>query len=82
MKQEFSHCRILGHAWIFTRVWKSQGNWVQGRECTRCRTTREVVIQKGTGKILGSSYKYPNGYQVKGGVDRAALLMSEIENQK
>lgn len=78
---EYIECRTLAHAWIYTEVQRDGRDYVQGRECVRCRTRKWVRLSR-FGEIKTSWYAYPRDYQVDGGVtqrDRNRMRIRAIE---
>lgn len=57
---EYAACRAWGHAWDFTTVDRSGGEYIQGMRCLRCPTVRSVRINARTGtREHGNKYQYP-----------------------
>jgi len=74
LQADHAHCRIYSHDWdavddiVFTR----EGYW-ETLLCVRCGTQRRALIERGTGYVKSRGYKYPKGYQIKGGITRQQL---------
>lgn len=57
---QYVACRSWMHAWEFTTVERSGGEYIQGMRCLRCPTEKTVRINARTGmREHGSTYKYP-----------------------
>jgi len=79
----FEDCRDLRHSWVrqSDEVLYSEGNahlFTRTVLCSRCDTTRidTYRVPPGGRHLLvrvGSRYKYPTGYVVKGGYDVDAM---------
>lgn len=68
IKAEFIDCRNYQHSWKAHDVEVDGKVYVESTICTRCHTVRKRRIHKHTGELIpGSSYHYPEGYQVAGG---------------
>lgn len=81
--EEYRMCRVFQHAWDYTTVKRSGGNYLQGLICIRCGTERFVKIDARTGLSSGSRYTYAPNYLFKGGgalsvEERAELRLVEI----
>jgi hypothetical protein len=67
---EFVGCRTISHSWRYNDVKMDRKNYVQSLVCIHCGTLRYKVYSP-TGGNLGSSYKYPPGYLIKGSLSPA-----------
>lgn len=57
---QYAACRSFLHAWEFTTVDRSGGEYLQGMRCMRCSTEKTVRISARTGlRQGGNKYKYP-----------------------
>ena len=59
---DYEECRLYGHAWNTESVGFSSKSIEEGLVCTRCSTERINQLQRRTGIITNSRYKYPKGY--------------------
>ena len=66
-----ARCRIKGHNWHTIGIEFSRECITETLECMDCITIRVADIDRGSGLILRSSYRYQSDYQVSGGVAQA-----------
>lgn len=78
----FLDCRDMGHAWErASDVTKERSGGVVSfsrvLKCQRCETVRQdkYVVGDVVVSAKGKTYKYPKGYQVKGGMSRGEARM-------
>jgi CobQ-like glutamine amidotransferase family enzyme len=95
MQTTHIQCRDFGHAWQPYTVERipQRKRWAETLRCSRCRTHRVRFITE-TGALVGSTYRYVEGYRVEGvgrmdagarAVMRLAVLqrlIHEIESEK
>ena len=78
----YLECRTYGHAWEEAEVLMEKKGFLVARLfCMRCHTSRVDLVRQRTGEVLKRKYKYPFGYLVKGGVQRAAARREMYEER-
>lgn len=68
----YPQCRVYGHKWDSVWVEFRTAVYVECLVCDNCETERLDYVKRRTGFIHARRYKYPSGYQVKGGVTKEA----------
>lgn len=65
---KFIGCREVGHAWEPGGFDERPGTFGVARvlKCLRCPASRHDIYNY-RGELLSRQYKYPDGYQIKGG---------------
>ena len=66
----FAPCRVYGHDWDSVSVSFEPKFYIETLRCDVCGAERADRVSKWTGFIVSRSYRYPKGYQQKGGVTR------------
>lgn len=65
---EFLDCRDMHHPWKLDTWYRENGEVRRVLVCTRCDTER-VDRWTASGERIGSTYHWPEGYKIEGGVD-------------
>lgn len=67
LKQSWLLCRELGHTWKprTARYIKNQRVYERTLVCSRC-TTERLQLLDGSGHVVSSQYRHPDGYLHKG----------------
>lgn len=68
IEERFQQCRAYGHRWDSVNVTFTPTVWIERLVCIDCDTERQDYIKKRTFETYVRRYKYPRGYQTKGGV--------------
>lgn len=64
--QDYTRCRILGHAWFdVDSDWEPFAGTPLTVRCERCMTERRDSVSNSTGELIGRHYVYAIGYQLK-----------------
>ncbi|QOP65415.1 hypothetical protein SEA_DIABLA_89 [Gordonia phage Diabla] len=76
---EHTRCRVNSHDYDTVGV-SFNKHWIlEELQCVRCGTQRITKLERRTGFVLGRRYRYPEGYQIPGGVSREQLGRFRVE---
>lgn len=73
IEPQFAECRVYGHRWDSIQIAFDVTFYVETMKCDVCGAERYDFVNKSTGFTVTRQYKYPTGYQQKGGVPRAEI---------